>query len=558
MTDVIQFDCPACGTTLRVPPAAAGFEGPCPRCTVEIIAPDPMTGHAARLAGAWEMEPIEAFTRPASTPAARDEDPFNPFRPLPRAPSEPPPSIPPTIPPSVPPAAAATAFAAPAALESRPAPLPKPGPTPIPPRAPTPAPSPLPPPEPPPVEFAPADAPQPPADLPFEPPLHPATRPAAHAKHSVPAALPAPEPAGPVKPRRGVLVLSCLVAALGGLLAGYLLGLKSPRPAFLEAWVGSDPSIPAASPPLTPAPEPPPGEPESTPAKPEPQPAQPQPTPPQPTPPQPTPPQPTPPQPAPQPTPQATPQPAPQPAPQATPQPAPQAAPTPPPAPAAPPATPESASAPAPLPAPEAALRAFLVAPDWKSRARHVLRPAETTPKLEAYHATAPDGPTAFVSLRADASRGGGEKDARLLSYLVATAQNPDGYPVALIETAEGWKVDWETFIEFRDDHFGRFAAGQGSESGAFHVLVRNTHYFGEPFPGSDRLTAFRLDPPLPDRNHYAFVATGSDLHKALAGATEWGRPCAPVLQLARKPHGDSKFHLEIEAILAPNWRPRE
>ncbi len=451
MTDVIQFDCPACGTTLRVPPAAAGFEGPCPRCAVEIIAPDPMTGHAARLAGLREMEPLEAFTRPASTPATRDEDPFNPFRPLPRAASE--------APPSIPPAAAATAFAAPAAVESRPAPLPKPGPTPIPPRAPTPAPSPLPPPEPPPVEFAlaPADPPQPPADLPFEPPLHPATRPAAHAKHSLPAAIPATEPAGPMKPRRSVLALSCLVAALGGLIVGYLLGLKSPRPAFLEAWVGADPSIPAAPPPPPPAPEPPPGEPEPTPAKPEPQPA-----------------------------------------------------PTSPPAPAAPPATPESASAPAPLSAPEAALRAFLAAPDWKSRALHILRPAETTPKLEAYHATAPDGPTAFVSLRADASRGGGEKDARLLSYLVATEQNPDGYPVALIETAEGW------------------------------------------------LTAFRLDPPLPDRNHYAFVATGSDLHKALAGATEWGRPCAPVLQLVRKPHGDSKFHLKIEAILAPNWRPRE
>ena len=89
-------------------------------------------------------------------------------------------------------------------------------------------------------------------------------------------------------------------------------------------------------------------------------------------------------------------------------------------------------------------------------------------------------------------------------------------------------------------------------------MLVRNTHYFGEPFPGSVQLTAFRLDPPLPDRNHYAFVPTGSELHKTLAGVTEWGRPFAPVLQLVRKQHGDRKFHLEIESILAPNWRPRK
>jgi hypothetical protein len=232
------------------------------------------------------------------------------------------------------------------------------------------------------------------------------------------------------------------------------------------------------------------------------------------------------------------------------------------PPPAEPPPAPAPSVTPAPatpgIAAPEAALKAFLSAPDWKSRALHVLRPAETSPKMEAYHAAAPDGPTTFVSLRADASHGGADKDPRLLSYLVVTEQQPAGYPVALVETADGWKIDWETFIEFRDDHFGRFAAGQGGDTGAFHVLVRNTHYFGEPFPGSDQLTAFRLDPPLPDRNHYAFVPTGSDLHKALAGATEWGRPCAPVLQLARKPHGDGKFHLEIQSILAPNWRPRE
>jgi len=302
---------------------------------------------------------------------------------------------------------------------------------------------------------------------------------------------------------RTVLVLSCAVAALTGLVTGYLLGLRSPRPLVSETKPAKEPATrPAtkADPVEAPLPAPEPG-----PVKPSPPPIK-------------------------------------------TTPPVDQSA-TPPPV--------EETALKA-IPAPEAALKAFLAAPDWKSRALHVLHPAETTAKMETYHATTPDGPTAFTSLRADASHGDGEKSARLLSYLIVTESHPDGLPVALVETPEGWKVDWETFVEFRDDHFGRFAAGQGGEAGAFHVLVRNTHYFGEPFPGSDQLTAFRLDPPLPDRNHYAFVPTGSDLHKTLAGVTEWGRPFAPVLQLVRKPHGDRKFHLEIESILAPNWRPRE
>lgn len=310
-----------------------------------------------------------------------------------------------------------------------------------------------------------------------------------------------------------------VVATLAGLVTGYLLGLRSPRPPV------------AGTPPAATSPNRPATEPDAAEAPPSaPEPTQPEPTPPPVVPPPVLPPPVTP--------------------PPAEPTPPSEQSATPPPA--------EEGSSIKVIPAPEAALKAFLAAPDWKSRALHVLHPAETTAKMETYHATTPDGPTAYASLRADASHGDGEKNARLLSYLVITEALPDGFPVALVETPDGWKVDWETFVEFRDDHFGRFAAGQGGETGAFHVLVRNTHYFGEPFPGSDQLTAFRLDPPLPDRNHYAFVPTGSDLHKTLAGVTEWGRPFAPVLQLVRKQHGDRKFHLEIESILAPNWRPVE
>lgn len=314
-----------------------------------------------------------------------------------------------------------------------------------------------------------------------------------------------------------------VVATLAGLVTGYLLGLRTPRPPL----AGTDS---AAAPAKEPAAKAVPPEAPATPNDPEPEPVQKEPT-----------------------------------APPVAPPPVLPPPVTPPPAETTPPS--EQSATPPPaaqesslkvIPAPEAALKAFLAAPDWKARALHVLHPEETSPKMEAYHSTTPDGPTAYTSLRADASHGDGENKARLLTYLILTEAQPDGFPVALVETPDGWKVDWETFVEFRDDHFGRFAAGQGGETGAFHVLVRNTHYFGEPFPGSDQLTAFRLDPPLPDRNHYAFVPTGSDLHKTLAGAIEWGRPCYTVLQLVRKQHGDRKFHLEIESILAPNWRPVE
>lgn len=45
----MRFDCPACGAVLTVPAAAAGIQGPCPKCWQEIVSPDPAKGLPARL-----------------------------------------------------------------------------------------------------------------------------------------------------------------------------------------------------------------------------------------------------------------------------------------------------------------------------------------------------------------------------------------------------------------------------------------------------------------------------------------------------------------------------
>ena len=44
MAEVIQFNCPVCGTMLRLPLAMAARQGPCPSCRREIVAPDPYRG----------------------------------------------------------------------------------------------------------------------------------------------------------------------------------------------------------------------------------------------------------------------------------------------------------------------------------------------------------------------------------------------------------------------------------------------------------------------------------------------------------------------------------
>ena len=84
MAEVIQFNCPVCGTTLRLPLQFAGQNGPCPTCQREIIAPDPSSG-----AGAFEapgpviLRPSEPFRPLADLPPLSPKAPEGMAAPLP-------------------------------------------------------------------------------------------------------------------------------------------------------------------------------------------------------------------------------------------------------------------------------------------------------------------------------------------------------------------------------------------------------------------------------------------------------------------------------------------
>lgn len=55
----MRFDCPVCAAVLTVPAAAAGIQGPCPKCWTEIVSPDPARGLTARLPATDSPPPPE-------------------------------------------------------------------------------------------------------------------------------------------------------------------------------------------------------------------------------------------------------------------------------------------------------------------------------------------------------------------------------------------------------------------------------------------------------------------------------------------------------------------
>jgi hypothetical protein len=205
----------------------------------------------------------------------------------------------------------------------------------------------------------------------------------------------------------------------------------------------------------------------------------------------------------------------------------------------------------------EAALKAFLDAPDWSTRCAHVLYPEVTRPAMEAYSRKVPDGPTPFQSISIQNSYTDKKSGGTLFIFQVVTPQHPDGFPVAVSESSSGWLVDWQTFIEFRDDRFRIFAEGPAGQSGRFHLIVSVPPPDRAAKTENEHFTPFLLDPPIPGRQRLAYVRKSAEIHPILVAATAEGAAFTPVLELATRQAPGGKPYLEITGITANDWLPK-
>ena len=204
----------------------------------------------------------------------------------------------------------------------------------------------------------------------------------------------------------------------------------------------------------------------------------------------------------------------------------------------------------------ETVLRAFLEAPDWASRSAYVLSAGTVRPKMEAYAKDNPDGPTPFESFSVKHSQVDEKTGSTLFVFQVDSPNAPGGIPVAILETSKGWLVDWESFVEFRDDQFKHFTDGPADLKGEFHLIV--TAPDAATTQENENFAGFILSPPLPDRQRIAFVKKTNPAYERLREATANGRVFTPVLEIAKRNAGDKQSYLEIVSIKASDWRPKE
>jgi hypothetical protein len=206
----------------------------------------------------------------------------------------------------------------------------------------------------------------------------------------------------------------------------------------------------------------------------------------------------------------------------------------------------------------EATLRAFLEAPDWASRSAYVLFPEKIRAAMEAYSQQAPDGPTAFKAITPKQTQLDEATGYTLMIFFVATEAFPTGIPTAVQETADGWRVDWQAFVEFRDQLFQKFVEGPIGRTGRFHLIVSQPPPAAEVNRANEHFMSVVVNAPLNPTQQAAYVKKASEASATLRAATPADEFFTPVLEIAKRGTPDGKTYLEILEVVASNWSPRE
>ena len=148
----------------------------------------------------------------------------------------------------------------------------------------------------------------------------------------------------------------------------------------------------------------------------------------------------------------------------------------------------------------------------------------------------------------------GTDKEAYL--YRIKTENNPDGFQVSLEQSLEGFRVDWDFFIQCEGRLLAQFSENPvPGETGEFMVVLRRAHAFGDT-ELEEGYDCFEIRPPSLEPKLTVYLKEGGLLADQLASKVVWGQNYFPVIRVEWvKRNADAEPHLEIRKILREKWR---
>lgn len=128
---------------------------------------------------------------------------------------------------------------------------------------------------------------------------------------------------------------------------------------------------------------------------------------------------------------------------------------------------------------------------------------------------------------------------------------------IALMETPQGWKIDWESWVGWSTMPWETFISAKPTTGQVFRVNLSEVDYYNFTFADETQWQSYRLESP--DRSHsiYGYVAKGSMLEQQVRPGED-SKNVTLMLSLKFPAGATSDSQVEIERFVTEGWVEKE
>ena len=200
-------------------------------------------------------------------------------------------------------------------------------------------------------------------------------------------------------------------------------------------------------------------------------------------------------------------------------------------------------------------LQRFFQSKTWRDRLPYVQAPNSMEPIMHDYYRDNADGPLHPSHIEVMSYVKEPETGPPHCVFQVSGGGLKQPLPIMVEHAEEGWKVDWLTFTEFRDELLLKFLESPQAEPARFHVLMRRAHYFDDDVPALDKKTCFQVMPPMPGFTGDVFALKGTPVARDLDKHVGWDvSQQFAVVELQWRKDDQYKW-VELTSLVQLNWR---
>ncbi len=184
----------------------------------------------------------------------------------------------------------------------------------------------------------------------------------------------------------------------------------------------------------------------------------------------------------------------------------------------------------------------------------YVHQPAEALRKASSYFPGGDLNPAPWHRIFYDSSTQIPKSAYKARLFRVITDAVPLGFPVAVEETANAPRIDYDAFIQCRNRMLDTFLTTPSAPPDRFLAVMKRAHYFGDQLTDAElqELICLEVSCPNPGANKQpVFIPKNTEFGKMALRRFTWDKSFTPIIELAHTPR-----YIQLTAIVQDAWRP--